>query len=214
MNQPQAVVSTDIARSAPHSSAISHIAIFRIAAVVLGSLLVAICAHVSVPLLFTPVPVTLQTFAVLLLGLTLEPPAAFAALALYLIEGAAGLPVFSPHGPGGILQLLGPTGGYLLSYPFAAALTSLLARRVRSASFVSCAFSAAIGSLLILAAGASWFAVIAHQSPGTALRMTVWPFIPGDALKICGAAAVAMGVLKLRAKFSGPSAGLHGGSAI
>src|SRR5271155_4942096 len=98
-------------------------------AVVAATGLVAICAHIEVPLGFTPVPVTMQTFAVLLLGLLFSPGPAFACLALYLMEGAIGLPVFSPHGPGGMAQLLGPTGGYLLSYPFAAALTSLLYRR-------------------------------------------------------------------------------------
>ena len=106
MDQTQAAVSTRITPSASLSPAA-----FRIAGAIAGSLLVAICAHVSVPLLFTPVPLTLQTFAVLLLGLTLGPATAFAALALYLVQGAAGLPVFSPHGPGGILQLMGPTGG-------------------------------------------------------------------------------------------------------
>src|ERR1700677_5038104 len=97
--------------------------------VVLATGLVAICAHIALPLGFTPVPVTMQTFAVLLLGLLFSPGAAFACLSLYLIEGALGLPVFSPHGPGGVAQLLGPSGGYLLSYPFAAALASLLYRR-------------------------------------------------------------------------------------
>src|ERR1700679_947944 len=92
-------------------------------AVGLGSLFVCVVAHLSIPLWFTPVPITLQPIAVRLLGLLLSPPPAAAALVLYLIEGAAGLPVFTPHGPGGLLQLLGPTGGYLLSYPFAAAST-------------------------------------------------------------------------------------------
>src|SRR5271157_453257 len=205
MDQTQVIASGSVTRSASVSPAIS-----RMFAVVAGSLLVALCAHVSVPLLFTPVPLTLQTFAVLLLGLTLDPAAAFAALALYLAEGAAGLPVFSPHGPGGVLQLMGPTGGYLLSYPFAAALTSFLARRIRPVSFASCAFSAAVGSLLVLAVGASWFAMIAHQLFGVALKMTVWPFLPGDALKICASAAVAVGLLKLRNRFRGSPAGLHG----
>lgn len=204
MNQVQVAVSTGVARPAAMSSGVS-----RGAAVLLGSLLVAACAHVSIPLLFTPVPVTLQTFAVLLLGLMLGPASAFAALALYLIEGAAGLPVFSPHGPGGLLQLLGPTGGYLLSYPFAAALTSLIARRIRRASFSSYAFSAAAGSLLILALGACWFAVVTHQSAGTALTMTVWPFLPGDALKVCASAAAALAVLKVRNRLRGSSAGLN-----
>jgi len=204
MNQAQAAVSTGVAHPATVSSGIS-----RGASVLLGSLLVAACAHVSIPLLFTPVPVTLQTFAVLLLGLMLGPASAFAALALYLIEGAAGLPVFSPHGAGGLLQILGPTGGYLLSYPFAAALTSLIARRISRSSFSSYAFSAAAGSLLILALGASWFAVVTHQSAGTTLTMTVWPFLPGDALKVCASAAAALAVLKLRNRFRGSSAGLN-----
>jgi len=209
MDQTQVIGSGSVTRPAAISPAISGMF-----AVVVGSLLVALCAHVSVPLLFTPVPLTLQTFAVLLLGLTLEPVAAFAALGLYLVEGAAGLRVFSPHGPGGVLQLMGPTGGYLLSYPFAAALTSLLARRIRPASFASCSLSATIGSLLILAVGASWFALIAHQAFGIALKMTVWPFLPGDALKICASAAVAMGLLKLRSRFRGPSASLDGGAGL
>jgi biotin transporter BioY len=100
-------------------------------AVVLATALVAICAHIAMPVGFTPIPVTMQTFAVLLLGLLFSPGAAFACLALYLVEGAFGLPVFSPHGPGGIAQLLGPSGGYLLSYPFAAALASMLYHRGR-----------------------------------------------------------------------------------
>ena len=97
--------------------------------IVVSTALVAICAHISIPLGLTPVPVTMQTFAVLLLGLLFGPGAAFASLSLYLMEGALGLPVFSPHGPGGLAQLLGPTGGYLISYPFAAALASVLYRR-------------------------------------------------------------------------------------
>jgi biotin transport system substrate-specific component len=207
MDQAQVAVSTGVARPTAISSGVS-----RGAAVLLGSLLVAVCAHVSIPLLFTPVPLTLQTFAVLLLGLWMTPATAFAALVLYLVEGAAGLPVFSPHGPGGLLQLLGPTGGYLLSYPFAAALTSLIARRIGRASFTSYAFSAALGSLLILALGASWFAVVAHQPAGTALTMTVWPFLPGDALKIFAAAALALGYTRLRNRFRGPSASLTEGA--
>src|SRR5689334_12581513 len=88
------------------------------ALVVGGSLLMAACAHISIPLWFTPVPITLQTFGVLFLALTLGGWRASAALVLYLVEGVSGLLVFSPHGPGGIAQLLGPTGGYLIAYPF------------------------------------------------------------------------------------------------
>lgn len=166
--------------------------------VVAGSALVAICAHISVPLFFTPVPLTLQPFAVLLLGLLLEPTAAFAALALYLVEGAAGLPVFTPQGPGGMLQLLGPTGGYLMSYPFVAALVSFVYRRLRGSRFVSGLVAATMGDALILASGAAWMAVAAHQHVASVLSLSVFPFLPGDALKVCLAAAIAAGWLRMR----------------
>src|SRR5271170_4946119 len=92
----------------------------QLAIVIGASLFVALCARVAVPLPFTPVPLTLQNFGVLLVGLALGPRRAFAALVLYIAEGLAGMPVFSPTGPGGIAQLLGPTGGFLLAYPFVA----------------------------------------------------------------------------------------------
>jgi biotin transport system substrate-specific component len=169
-----------------------------IGSIVAGSALVAVCAHVSVPLFFTPVPMTLQPFAVLLLGLLLEPMAAFAALALYLVEGAAGLPVFTPQGPGGILQLMGPTGGYLMSYPFVSALVSFLYHRVRGRRFASGLVASAAGDMLILASGATWMAVTTHQHFSTLLSLSVVPFLPGDALKVCAAAAIAAGWLRLR----------------
>ena len=89
---------------------------------VLASLFVALCARVTLPLPGTPVPLTLQNFGVLVVGLTLGPRRGFAALLVYLMEGAMGMPVFNPAGPGGFLQLLGPTGGFLMAYPFVAAL--------------------------------------------------------------------------------------------
>src|SRR5262245_23962578 len=92
----------------------------QVALVVGASLFVALCARVTIPLPLTPVPLTLQNFGVLLVALLLGSRRGFAALALYLIEGAAGLPVFNPTGPGGIAQLLGPTGGFLMAYPFVA----------------------------------------------------------------------------------------------
>ncbi len=176
----------------------AYAAVRWIASIVAGSALVAVCAHVSVPLFFTPVPMTLQPFAVLLLGLLLEPTAAFAALALYLVEGAAGLPVLTPQGPGGMLQLMGPTGGYLMSYPFVAALVSFLHRRLHGRRFVSGLVAAAAGDLLILASGAMWMAVMTHQQFSTLLSLSVVPFLPGDALKVCAAAAIAAGWLQMR----------------
>src|ERR1700728_4672271 len=167
-------------------------------AVVLGSLFVAVCAHLSIPLWFTPVPITLQPFAVLLLGLLLSPPAAAAALVLYLIEGAAGLPVFTPHGPGGLLQLLGPTGGYLLSYPFAAALTAWLLTRIARGVFAPALLAAAVASVFILLCGATWFGILTHQSFGTVLTLAVLPFLPGDILKVFAAAGIAAGLRRFR----------------
>jgi biotin transport system substrate-specific component len=157
-------------------------------AVVLATALVAICAHIAMPVGFTPIPVTMQTFAVLLLGLLFSPGAAFACLALYLVEGAFGLPVFSPHGPGGIAQLLGPSGGYLLSYPFAAALASLLYRRGRR-RFVDAIAAAGLASVLILAAGASWLGLLGHLRFSVIFAQSIAPFLFGDAVKVVAATA-------------------------
>ncbi len=155
-----------------------------------GSALVALCAHAAIPLLFTPVPLSLAPFAVILLGLFLGPRMAFASLCLYLAEGAAGLPVFSPLGPGGVVQLLGPTGGYLLSYPVAAALAGYLYRRHRQ-TMLSGILSAGAASLLILVVGASWLKLLTHMDIRLVLEQAVLPFLPGDVLKVCAAAGVA-----------------------
>lgn len=161
--------------------------------------LVAICAHVSVPLGFTPVPVTLQPFAVLLLGLLLAPGAAFAALTLYLLEGACGLPVFSPHGPGGLLQLFGPTGGYLLAAPFAAAAASALYRLGRR-SATSALLGAGAGDFILLATGALWLSILQHVSAAVLLHQAVLPFLGSDALKVIAAALCAQIFLSLRTR--------------
>ncbi len=167
--------------------------------VLAGSALVALCAHVALPLYFTPVPLTMQTFAVLLLGLLLSPRLAGATLAAYLAEGALGLPVFAPGtvGSGGLAHLFGPTGGYLLCYPAAAAMVSWLWRRSRR-GFAAAALSAAAGDLAILACGALWLAALTHLSALPSIALAVLPFLPGDALKIAAAAAVAASWLRLR----------------
>lgn len=170
----------------------------RAAAVLLGSLLVAVCAHVSIPLWFTPVPLTLQTFAVLFLGLVLSPGVAASALGLYLIEGMAGLPVFSPIGAGGFLHLFGPTGGYLLAYPAAAGLAGMLRRRIGNGGFAASVGAAAVGSLLILLAGAAWLSIVTHQSALTVFTLAVAPFLPGDILKVIAAACAAAGIRRFR----------------
>src|SRR5437588_1782617 len=115
----------------------------QIAVVVGASLFVALCARLTLPLPFTPVPLTLQNFGVLLVGLMLGSRRGFAALALYLAEGAVGLPVFNPTGPGGIAQLFGPTGGFLMVYPLVAFLAGYVFER-GDKTFIR----AAIGGLL------------------------------------------------------------------
>ena len=167
--------------------------------VLAGSTLVAVCAHVALPLYFTPVPLTLQPFAVLLLGLLLSPRLAAGTLAAYLAEGALGLPVFapSPLAFGGMAHLFGPTGGYLLAYPLACALISLLWRR-SNRTFTAAALSAAAGNLAILIFGTLWLAVLTHASVQSLLTISVLPFLPGDALKIAAAAAIAAGRERLR----------------
>ena len=165
--------------------------------VLAGSALVAVCAHVAIPLWFTPVPVTLQPFAVLLLGLLLGPRMAAGTMLAYLAEGAAGLPVFTPHGLGGVWQLLGPTGGYLLSYPLVAPMVSWLWRR-GARSFSRGLIAAGAGSLGTLALGAVWLGVLTHAAPMTVLNHAVLPFLPGDVLKICAAAGIATGLSRWR----------------
>jgi biotin transport system substrate-specific component len=163
--------------------------------VVSGSLLMAICAHVSIPLWFTPVPITLQTFGVLFLALALGGWRASAALVLYLLEGISGLPVFSPHGYGSIL---GPTGGYLMSYPFAALAAGLLAERITKRSrWIAYALSGIICEIVIFAAGGLWLMVLTHRSPGQIFVAAVLPFLPGEVLKASAAIAAALSSRKM-----------------
>jgi biotin transport system substrate-specific component len=174
----------------------------RTAGVILaGSAFVAVASHIALPLWFTPVPLTMQPFAVLLLGLLLGPRTAAATLVAYLIEGASGLPVFAP-GLGfaaGMAHLLGPTGGYLMSYPGAAALIAFLRRKFQR-GFAGSIVSAAAGNALILTCGMVWLAMWTHGSITSAFTMAVLPFLPGDALKVLSAAALATGFDRIRRK--------------
>ena len=156
---------------------------------VAASAFVALCAHASVRIPFTPVPFTLSDFAVILVGLTLAPATAFAAMLLYLLEGALGLPVFNPGGLGGVAQLLGPTGGFLFAYPLAA-FTAGWMRRKLPVGFGTNLLAAAAGSALLMAAGLLWLGSLLHLAPGTALRLGLLPFLPGQAIKVLAAAGI------------------------
>jgi biotin transport system substrate-specific component len=157
-----------------------------------ASAFVAACAQISLPLPFTPVPLILSNFAVLLVGLALGPAAAFAALALYLAEGALGLPVFAPNAPGGVAHLFGPTGGYLFAYPFAAAVAGWLVRRLDpvTSRFRSALVSSIAATLPIFLLGAVWLARFAHLNASATWTLAVAPFIPGEFIKITAAAGI------------------------
>ncbi|MGO9435360.1 MAG: biotin transporter BioY [Terracidiphilus sp.] len=171
-----------------------------VGAIAAGSLLLAVCARVSVPLWFTPVPLSLQPFGVLLLGLMLSPRLAIATVIAYLAEGVSGLPVFAPSPMSGVAHLLGPTGGYLMAYPVAAGLISFLWRRT-GRGFSIALVSAALGDLLILGCGAVWLDAISHAGAVSALFAGMLAFVPGDALKIAAAAGLAAGWERGRRQF-------------
>ena len=164
------------------------------------SLLTALSAQAVIPLPFTPVPITGQTFAVLLTGALLGPRLGAMTLALYLLEGGLGLPFFA-HGAAGAARLLGPTGGYLLSYPFAAALVGGLAERGWDRKPVTMLAVMLLGSLVVFALGAGW---LAHfVGPSHALTAGVLPFVPGDVVK----ALLAAGLVPLGWKWIGAKRG-------
>src|SRR5207244_7507194 len=163
----------------------------QVAIVVSASLFVALCARLTLPLPFTPVPLTLQNFGVLLVGLTLGSRRGFAALALYLVEGAVGMPVFNPAGLGGVAQLLGPTGGYLLAYPLVAALAGWIVERGKK-NFTRAAVAGLLAEVVLFASGISWLVAFTH-SFALALRFGLYWFVFAEVIKIMAAAAIATG---------------------
>jgi biotin transport system substrate-specific component len=174
----------------------------RIGAVLFISALTAAAAQVSIPLPFTPVPLTLQPMIVLLGGAALGSRLGMTSQVLYLLAGIAGLPVFatSPVLPQGILRLLGPTGGFLMAYPFAAFLTGWLAERGFDRRYVTSVAAMAAGLTIIFACGLAWFAWFARpEAVGlpAALRLALYPFLAVDAFKILVAASVLPAIWKL-----------------
>ena len=159
------------------------------AIVVAASLFVALCARVTVPLP-TPVPLTLANFGVLAVGLMLGSRRGFAALSLYLLEGAVGLPVFSPSLVlgFGIARLLGPTGGFLLAYPLVAFLAGYIYEK-SSRRFAWAALSAVAAELLLFASGLGWLAILTH-SFSLALKFGLYWFIFAEVIKVLMAAGV------------------------
>ena len=154
----------------------------------LGALLVSVAAQVVVPLPITPVPFTLQPLAVLVVGGLLGARRGAAALALYLAMGLVGLPVFAAGGSG-IARLMGPTGGYLLAFPLAAAITGAVAGA--RPGLMRALFACALGMVAIHVGGAAQLAALGGDA-GAVFRLGFVPFLTGDLLKIGLAAAVVL----------------------
>jgi biotin transport system substrate-specific component len=164
----------------------------QVALVVGASLFVALCARVSIPLMpLTPVPLTVQNLGVLLVGLLLGSRRGFAALALYLVEGAAGLPVFSPSSVGlhGISQILGPTGGFLMMYPLVAFLAGYIFER-GTKNFARAAIAGLAAEILLFAGGLTWLYLFTHSLARAAYLGLYW-FVAAEVMKVMFAAAIA-----------------------
>ena len=151
----------------------------KIALVIGGSVLLALSAHIKVP--FYPVPVTMQTMLVLLIGMAYGSRLGFATILAYLAQGAVGLPVFA--GGAGLAYMAGPTGGYLFGFAVSAFLVGMMAEKGWSKSYQSTALAMVIGNIVIYAFGVTWLSSIIG-SFDKAIQFGLMPFIYGDLLKI------------------------------
>jgi biotin transport system substrate-specific component len=160
-----------------------------VVAVIAGAVLIAACAQISIPLGFTPVPLTGQTFAVLLVGAALGLAAGAASAALYVLAGAIGAPVYADHAHGWHV-LSSASGGYLVGFVAAAGLTGALAERRWDRRFSSSLGALLTGNVVIYLFGVTWLAHVLHVSSAKALEYGLYPFVPGDLIKLYLAAAV------------------------
>lgn len=165
--------------------------------VVGGSLFVALCAQIRVPLPFSPVPITAQTMAVLLVGSLIGSRLGLLAMLLYLVEGMIGLPFFT-GGKAGIQVLQGATAGYLVAFPIAAALTGWLAEKGWDRTFGKMSLSMILGNLVIYALGVGWLTT--RVGLETAFVTGMLPFVLGDLVKIALASAALPGGWELLRK--------------
>ena len=173
----------------------------RSVGLVLGfSLLMALSAQIVIPI--GAVPITGQTFVVLLTGALLGSRLGAITMIVYLVEGLSGLPFFFGGGSG-FGHLLGPTGGYLVAFPAAAFITGAFAEHDWDRRFPSAVAAMAIGSLVITLSGWAWYAILTNSSMMVVFKYTVLPLIPGDIIKILlAAAAVPAGWALLKRKAS------------
>jgi biotin transport system substrate-specific component len=176
----------------------------RVAAVLFATVLTAAAAQVSVPLPFTPVPLTLQPMVVLLAGAALGARLGLASQVLYLLAGVAGLPVFafSPALAHGAARLIGPTGGFLMAYPMAAFVAGWLAGRGFDRRYLTSVLAMAAGLAVIFTCGLSWLTlqltpVAGANALNAALQAGRYPFVVVDLLKLFAAAAILPAAWKL-----------------
>ena len=174
----------------------------RVGAVVFIAAATAAAAQVAVPLGFTPVPLTLQDTMVLIGGAALGSRLGMAAQILYLAAGIAGLPVFAASAtlPQGPMRLLGPTGGYLWSYPLAAFVVGYLAERGFDKRYLTSCLAMLAGLAVVMTFGVTWLALFAQPAAlgfDSAVRLGLYPFLLNDVLKICLGGALLPGVWKL-----------------
>jgi biotin transport system substrate-specific component len=196
MHPPSATLFGTIATARDLSPAL------RAAAVALMAALTAVAAQVTIQLPFTPVPLTLQPMVVLLGGAALGSRLGMASQVLYLTVGIAGVPVFAPSTvlPPGAFRLLGPTGGYLMSYPLAAFVTGLLAERGFDRRYFTSVLAMVAGLAIVFAFGVTWLALFARPvavGVDAALASGLYAFLPIDIYKVLVAAAVLPAVWKI-----------------
>lgn len=177
----------------------------RVGAVLFIAAATAAAAQLAVPLGFTPVPLTLQDTMVLVGGAALGSRLGMAAQILYLAAGLAGLPVFaaSPTLPQGPMRLLGPTGGYLWSYPFAAFAVGYLAERGFDKRYLTSCLAMIAGLAVVFAFGVTWLALFARPAGlgfEAALNAGLYPFLLNDVVKIFAGGALLPGLWKLVGK--------------
>jgi biotin transport system substrate-specific component len=175
----------------------------RAVAVLFFAVLTAAAAQVSVPLPFTQVPFTFQPTVVLLSGLVLGPRLGLASQVVYLAAGIAGFPVFAASAtlPQGAWRLLGPTGGYLLSYPLAAFVAGAFSRRGFDRRYLTSIVAMALGLLVIYTCGTLWlaYAAVGRTAVGLAAAFAagVAPFVIADVVKLAAAAGIVPGLWRL-----------------
>jgi biotin transport system substrate-specific component len=158
-----------------------------------ANLLLALCAQIVLPLPWTPVPITGQTFGVLLVALLLGARRSALTLGLYLLEGIAGLPVFQPLGLPGPARFLGPTAGYLLAYTPAAFIAGWIVQRGTvplriyfgiQSNAVKLLIALMAGEIVIFAGGCAWLAAVLRLGWMNSLRFGALPFLPGEVIKM------------------------------